>query len=242
MTTLPGPSRTHVGAMFDRIAPRYDLLNRVLSFGLDESWRRAVVGALPDGDGLSVLDVATGTGDLARALLRAPHVKRVVGVDISAEMLACAHDKLADAVRVGKLVLMQADARELSPVQQHAPFDAATIAFGIRNVADPVAGLRAMRGALKPGGRILVLEFAEPTLPLFAPLYRIYRRFILPGIGGLFSGDREAYQYLDRTIATFPSGERFADLLREAGFVDVQHHTLTLGTVALYQGSREAAP
>ncbi len=216
-------------ALFDRIAPRYDLTNRVLSFGQDERWRRRLVKALPARAGLRVLDVATGTGDLAFAMSRDPRVDEVVGVDLSEQMLAVARDKAPDNARI---TFATGDAMDLGYT---AAFDAVTIAFGIRNVSSPIVALRSMKQALRPAGRVLVLEFGEVYAPV-RPLYNLYRRHILPVVGGALTREREAYRYLDETIAQFPSGEAFAEKLTEAGFVDPRVVDLALGGVRLYVG------
>lgn len=219
--------------MFDRIAPRYDLLNRALSFGLDVGWRKRVVAELPAGRGLRVLDVATGTADLAIALARSPRVESVVGVDIAERMLAEGRQKVRAAGLEASIRLVYGDAADL---HAHREFDAATIAFGIRNVPDPVAVMRQMREAVRPAGRVLVLELSEPRSPVLGPIYRAYRRNVVPRIGGLVSGDSAAYAYLDETIATFPAGEAFLALMREAGLTAVTAAPLALGAVTLYAG------
>lgn len=239
MTAPPGPSRAHVAAMFDGIAHRYDVANRVLSMGLDIGWRDRLKSHLPatgrDGRPLRVLDVATGTADLAIALARDPRVGDVVGVDVSTGMLAHGQAKVQKAGLTAQVTLDVGDARVLAGL---ADFDVVTISFGIRNVPDTLRGLTAMKQALAPGGVLLVLEFAEPTMPVFAPAYRAYRRHVLPVVGGVIAGDRSAYRYLDDTIATFPSGHAFVGLLREAGFVDAAFEPLTFGAVHLYRGTR----
>ena len=214
--------------MFDRIAPRYDFLNRVLSLGLDVRWRKRMRAMLPEGEDLEVLDVATGTADVAIELAKDPRVTRVVGVDIAKEMLKAGEDK----VRGLPIELKHGDAQDLSSYA--GAFDVVTISFGIRNVEDTVLGLTEMRRALKPGGRCLILEFGEPEGPIFGPVYRGYRKYLLPAVGGVVSGDRAAYTYLDETIATFPSGEGFLALMREAGFENARCERLTFGTVLLY--------
>lgn len=223
--------------MFDRIAGRYDLANRILSMGLDVGWRERLIARLPpekDGERLRVLDVATGTGDLAIAMGKHPTVGEVLGVDISEGMLARGREKIADAKLHETVQLATGDATQLAAFANQ--FDVATISFGIRNVSDTDAGLRQLKSVLRPGGMLLVLEFAEPTAPIFSGSYRLYRRHLLPRIGGLLTGDREAYRYLDDTIRTFPSGDAFLERMRGAGFVDVNATPLTLGSVMLYQG------
>ena len=231
MSAPQGPSRAGVAQMFDRIAGRYDVANRVLSGGLDVRWRRRLLARLPQRDGLRVLDVATGTADLALALARDPRVTDVVGVDVSAGMLAVGRDKVARDGLSGRITLTDGDATDLSDYR--GAFDVVTIAFGIRNVRDTVAGLRGMAKTLKPGGTLLVLEFAEPSAPVIADVYRAYRRHLLPRVGGLIAGDTSAYRYLDDTIKTFPAGEDFAQLVRDAGLIDVGFETMTFGAVQL---------
>ena len=241
----PGPSRAGVDRMFDRIANRYDLANRVLSMGLDVGWRERLIARLTlsraprdtSTAGLRVLDVATGTGDLAIAMGRRPEVGEVVGVDISEGMLARGREKVAAAALDDTVVLATGDATRLEAFRG---FDVATISFGIRNVRDTDEGLRQLKGVLRPGGALLVLEFAEPTTPVFSQGYRLYRRHLLPVIGGALTGDRDAYRYLDDTIRTFPSGEAFLARMRGVGFVDVSATPLTFGSVMLYQGFRAA--
>jgi demethylmenaquinone methyltransferase/2-methoxy-6-polyprenyl-1,4-benzoquinol methylase len=236
---VPGPSREGVGAMFDRIAPRYDFLNRVLSMGMDVGWRRAVRRALPEGAPLRVLDVATGTADLLLELAREPRVTELLGVDISEEMLAVGRTKLDRLPEGTSGELRTGDALDLAAYR--GQFDAVSIAFGIRNVLDVDKALREMTGTLRPGGRVLVLEFSEPEGPLFAPLYRTYRKHLLPRVGGLVSGDTDAYRYLDETIASFPSGEAFLDKMRAAGLIDVEQQPLAFGAVSLYLGTQPAS-
>ena len=226
------------GSMFDSIAGRYDLLNRLLSLGLDGRWRRRLVAALKLGDGpadAAVLDVATGTGDVALALLRAHPQLRVTGLDPSAAMLACARAKkrapapLAD----GRLTLVQGDAQAL-PFAAHA-FAAACISFGIRNVPDRALGLREMLRVVRPGGRCVVLELGEPTGGWLGPLARWHVHTLVPLLGALFSGSRQ-YGYLQRSIAAFPAPEAFAAAMAAAGWRDVTVQRLSFGAVHLYVG------
>jgi demethylmenaquinone methyltransferase/2-methoxy-6-polyprenyl-1,4-benzoquinol methylase len=238
MTRVASPSRAGVDEMFDRIADRYDLANRVLSGGLDVLWRRRLVAQLPARDGLRVLDVATGTADLALALADDPRVAHVTGVDISAGMLARGREKVSAAGLDTQITLARGDAQMLDAVDGYGAFDIVTIAFGIRNVADVGRGLASMAGALAPGGTLLCLEFAEPDAPLLGDVYRAYRRHVLPRVGAAIAGNAAAYRYLDDTIATFPHGESFCELLRAAGLKDVSFATLTFGAVQLTWGRR----
>ncbi len=228
----------HVPRMFDRIAHRYDLLNRLLSFRRDVAWRKAMLRHLPAGEGLAVLDLATGTGDVLVALCGdGARVLRGVGLDPSAGMLRIAVEKCAARGLSGKLRFLLGDATCLGLRSER--FDVVTIAFGIRNVPDVGLALREMLRVLKPGGRALVLEFSMPGNRLFRALYLLYFRHFLPRLGGMISGDRDAYAYLNRTVEAFPSGDAFCALMTEAGFGEVRAYPLTFGIATLYVGSRE---
>jgi demethylmenaquinone methyltransferase/2-methoxy-6-polyprenyl-1,4-benzoquinol methylase len=220
--------------MFDRIAPRYDLLNRLLSFRRDVAWRRAMIRALPDGDDLRVLDLATGTADVLLAMCRGERrVAQAIGVDKSAGMLALGRQK---AMHVAAARFVHGDAQALSFADRS--FDAVTIAFGIRNVPNVSAALFEMNRLLRPGGRALILEFSTPANPLFRGIYNIYFRHMLPRVGGLVSGDAQAYRYLNESAEAFPSGEAFAALMRDAGFTRVSARPLTFGIATLYTGDK----
>jgi demethylmenaquinone methyltransferase / 2-methoxy-6-polyprenyl-1,4-benzoquinol methylase len=223
-----------VREMFASIARRYDAANEVLSLGVHRAWRRAAVrlsGARP---GQRVLDCATGTGDLALAFKRAVGpAGEVVGTDFCAEMLEAAPRK---ARRAGLEVQFEV-ADVLALPYPDASFDVASIAFGIRNVDDPVRCLREMARVVRPGGRVVVLEFGQPRGP-FGALFRVYSRQVMPAIGGLLTGNRAAYEYLPRTAAAFPAGDRFLALMDEAGsFADRSATPLLAGTAYVYVGT-----
>jgi demethylmenaquinone methyltransferase / 2-methoxy-6-polyprenyl-1,4-benzoquinol methylase len=229
-----GPSAPSVKRMFASIAGSYDRANQILSFGMHHGWRVAAVRWSGAKAGDRVLDCATGTGDLALAFRRAVGPEgEVVGTDFCEEMLALASEK---SKRAGLSVRYE-PADVLALPYPDASFDIASIAFGIRNVEDPVRGLAGLARVVRPGGRVVVLEFGQPGSALFAPLYRFYSRRILPAIGGWVSGERSAYEYLDRTSSRFPAGERFATLMRETGaFRRVEAHALTGGVAYVYVG------
>lgn len=224
--------------MFDRISPRYDRLNRVISAGLDRRWRSEVARRLPAREGLRVLDLATGTGDQLLALCASPRVADAVGLDLAEQMLAIAQRKVADRgvrARVGV-----GDAMAIP--EPDASFDAATIAFGIRNVTDVPAALREMRRVLRPGGRALILESSRPGNALMRFGHLLYIRHVMPRLAGWLSGDREAYRYLNVTMEQFPSGAAFCALLRAAGFVGCVALPRCGGAVTIYQGDVPEAP
>ena len=220
--------------MFASIASRYDRANQVLSFGLHHRWRRVAVSKSGAAAGDRVLDCATGTGDLALEFRRAVGGKGdVIGTDFCEEMLALAPEK---AARAGLPVRFEV-ADVLALPYADRSFDVASIAFGIRNVDDPERGIRELSRVVRPGGRVVVLEFGQPGGALFGPLYRLYSHQILPRLGGWLTGDRAAYEYLDRTSSRFPAGEAFAGMMRGTrAFSEVRGYSLTGGVAFVYVG------
>ena len=234
----PGaPEKAAVRSMFDRIAPRYDLLNRLLSAGVDQRWRRASIDALALSPGSRVLDVCTGTADLLVELLRRDPGHSGAGVDLSGEMLVRGARKLRRRGWAARAVLARGDAERL-PLKDGC-FDGALVAFGIRNVGDPVAALREMLRVLRPGGRLVVLEFSTPP-GLLGSAYRVYFERLLPRIAGLVGGDRAAYSYLPASVARFPEPAAFGRLMQEAGFARVAWTRLTAGIAHLHRGEKAA--
>jgi demethylmenaquinone methyltransferase/2-methoxy-6-polyprenyl-1,4-benzoquinol methylase len=221
--------------MFSGIAGRYDLLNHLLSGNIDKRWRRVAVRALESSlvEGARVLDVACGTGDLSLVLAEAGTV-RVVGLDFCRPMLEIARRKAEADSR--SIPFVEGDALRLPFADE--TFDAATIAFGLRNLAGVADGLRELRRILRPGGRLAVLEFSSPVVPGFRTLFRFYFTRVLPRVGGLLSGSRGAYEYLPDSVLRFPDQKRLAELMREEGFEGVEYRNLTGGIAALHTGAR----
>jgi len=237
--TAPKPTESESWKMFDRIAYRYDLLNRLLSFRQDVLWRKRMCKELPPGDDLNVLDLATGTGDVLLGLYKqSGRIKTGIGLDKSGGMLSYGHEKLKQKNSNNDLSLMRGDAMSIGT--QSNTFNATTIAFGIRNVPDVPRALREMYRVLKPGGRTLILEFSLPANWVIRTGYLQYFRHVLPRIGGIVSGDAQAYRYLNETVEQFPYGEAFSSMMRDAGFQQVKAFPLTFGIATLYLGDKEA--
>jgi demethylmenaquinone methyltransferase / 2-methoxy-6-polyprenyl-1,4-benzoquinol methylase len=223
--------RAGSGEMFDAIAARYDLLNRIMSLGLDRGWRRRAVDALALGARSRVLDLATGTADLAVAIARRYPDATVLGVDPSRGMLAEGERKIAEAGLEGRISLRVGDAEAL-PLED-ASVDGVAIAFGIRNVPDRSKALAEMARVTRPGGRIVILELSEPRAGVMGFFARTYVHEIVPRVGALLSGAKE-YRYLQRSIAAFPSAEAFSRMMEEAGLAVLEASPLTFGVAHLY--------
>lgn len=223
------------GAMFDRIAARYDTMNRVLSFGRDRAWRRATASALALGDGPArVADLASGTGDLAIAIAKRWPAAEVIGIDPSHQMLGIGRLKVAARKLDRRIELTAGDA--LAIALPDASVDGVTIGFGLRNLPDRALGLREMARITRPGGRVCILELAEPSGPL-APFARIHVHHVAPWLGALVAGRRE-YRYLARSIAAFPPPAEVAAMMDDAGLDVVEIRRLTFGVCTLFVGVR----
>jgi demethylmenaquinone methyltransferase / 2-methoxy-6-polyprenyl-1,4-benzoquinol methylase len=230
-------SKKNVWMMFDAICESYDRVNRVLSLGIDQYWRRAVSRYLPSDRELSLLDLATGTGDQLFALMRKnSRIVKASGIDLSEKMLGIAEKKVKKQPFCDKVEFRHASATEL-PFSD-ASFDLATISFGIRNVDDIEKCFAEMHRTLKKGGRAAILEFSLPKNPLLKKFHLFYLRRVLPYVGGLFSRNKKAYLYLNKTIELFPYGEAFCSLMEKAGFSDVKAVPMTFGIATLYIGDK----
>jgi demethylmenaquinone methyltransferase/2-methoxy-6-polyprenyl-1,4-benzoquinol methylase len=232
--TLYDDKKAAVGSMFDDIAPGYDFLNHFLSFGIDRIWRKKAVSTIsqthnkPD-----ILDVATGTGDLAIAAVKLEPL-HITGIDISEKMLATGRKKIERKGLSEKITLLTGESEKILFPDNR--FDVAMSSFGVRNFADPLAGLTEMGRVLRSGGLIMVLEFSRPSAFPFRQIYRFYFLNILPFIGRLFSKNKVAYRYLPETVMKFPENEEFLKLLKKAGFTEVKQERLTLGIASIYTG------
>lgn len=239
MTSDPSISKTpdRIAGMFDAIAARYDFLNHFLSAGIDVSWRRRAIASLRLTGSERVVDLCTGTADLAIAALTArPSASRVIGVDFAHEMLRIGRAKGQRAHLGRVLTLARGDAMQLPLADRSV--DAATIAFGIRNVERPEVACREVYRVLRPRGRFAILEFAMPTTPVFRAVYLTYFRYILPHLGRIISGHDAAYGYLPASVHAFATPDQFVTILQQTGFLEIQAVPLTFGSVFLYTGLR----
>ena len=235
MATAPDKSPDRIAGMFDAIAPRYDLLNHLLSAGIDKRWRAAAIRSLNLTGRDTVIDVCCGTADVALAAVR--NSSRVVGVDFSGAMLGLGLQKVKAAGEASRIALVRGDAMRLPVADRSA--DAVTIAFGIRNVQRPDVACAEMARVLRPGGRLAILEFGVPRIPGIKPLYLWYFTHVLPRIGRAISGHGAAYSYLPASVGTFAPPAEFLATLCAAGFSDAHADPLTFGIVYLYTAVRD---
>lgn len=227
--------KEQVEQMFDSIAHRYDLINRVLSLGVDQGWRRRTIELVCEVHPKRVLDVATGTADLALQVAR-KGPDEVVGVDIAEAMLQVGREKIVGRGLSDVVSLHKGDAENLD--FSDSTFDAVMVAFGVRNFENLQAGLREMRRVLRPSGRLVVLEFSQPQSFPMKQAYNAYNKFVLPRVGGSLSGNPGAYSYLPESVQAFPYGDRFLDELRQAEYTDVSCEPLTFGIASIYVGHK----
>ncbi|RLA34502.1 MAG: bifunctional demethylmenaquinone methyltransferase/2-methoxy-6-polyprenyl-1,4-benzoquinol methylase UbiE [Gammaproteobacteria bacterium] len=224
-----------VGAVFDSVASRYDLMNDLMSLGVHRVWKHFTLQRCAVTEGQRVLDVAGGSGDLALAFTRSVGPDgRVILSDINAAMLEVGREKLTDHGAVGNVTYVQADAERLPFAE--GSFDCITIAFGLRNVTDKQAALASMGRVLRPGGRLVVLEFSHPTVPLLKPLYDLYSFAVLPKLGKLVAGDSDSYQYLAESIRMHPDQATLVGMMEEAGLERCEYFDHSCGIVAVHRG------
>ncbi len=233
------PKKEQVRRMFDGIAPRYDLLNHVLSLGIDRGWRRRLVRTVRADGRTAVLDVATGTGDLALMISRRCPGTAVTGLDLSEGMLGVARRKAAASAGGDRIGFIAGEA-EAMPFGDGC-FDAVTAAFGVRNFHDIPSGLAEMARVLGEGGRVYILEFSTPRNRVFGAVYKWYFHRVLPFMGGLVSRDGSAYRYLPSSVEEFPAPEEFVRSMESAGFTECRYRRLTNGVACLYTGTKAAA-
>lgn len=223
-----------VEAMFDDIAPKYDFLNHFLSLGIDKIWRRKVIRKIINDNPKDVLDIATGTADLAILLAKKHSGSKIIGVDLSENMLAVGRRKVEELSLSNRISLKQGDSLSL-PFESNT-FDVAMVAFGVRNYEDPVKGMAETLRVLRPNGKFYVLEFSMPRKFPMAQLYKFYFWAILPLIGRMVSGHKRAYTYLPESVSAFPDGNNFIHLMQKAGFSDCKFKKLSFGIASIYEG------
>lgn len=231
------PSRNEIWKMFDTISPTYDLVNRMMTFGMDQKWRKHLGSYLPERRSIKLLDCATGTADQILSLMdHSENIIDAIGIDLAETMLDIGRKKIAKSPHHDKIQLLTANVLDL-PFEDNC-FDCVSISFGIRNLTEPLLGLQEMYRVLKTGGRILILEGSLPENGLLKNLHLFYLRRCLPKIGAFLSRNKKAYIYLNETIETFPYGKAFCKLLEEAGFTHIHAHPLMGGIVTLYRGDK----
>lgn len=226
-----------VREMFDSIAPAYDFMNRAMTFGIDKIWRRKAVAKLKKYGVKSILDVATGTGDLALLLYRKLQPKRISGIDLSEGMLAIAREKAKAAGLASVIDFEVGDCLALK--YKEGTFDAVTVAYGVRNFEHLEQGYAEMYRVLSKGGVLCVIELSTPRNPLCLAFYRFYTRYLIPFVGRMVSKDTRAYSYLPESIAAVPQGEEMLDIMRRAGFTGCRCYPLTFGTCTIYMGEKK---
>lgn len=228
--------KEQVTQMFDTISSEYDGLNRVISFGIDVKWRKKVVAILKEESPNTILDIATGTGDLAIAMIKTG-AKKIIGLDISPGMLAVGEKKIKEKNLSPIIDMVVGDSESLA-FDTHT-FDAVTVSFGVRNFENLEKGLSEILRVLRPGGTLVILETAVPTKAPYKQGYNLYTKYVLPVIGKLFSKDNSAYGYLSKSAAAFPHGQDFNNILQEIGFIDVVNKPQTFGVASIYIAKKE---
>jgi len=240
-TIVPFKSSTEskkkqVEKMFDNIAFRYDFLNHFLSAGIDAGWRKKAIQQLRKQNPDSILDVATGTGDMAILACKLPGVKKIIGIDISDGMLELGKKKIENLGLQNRIELLNGDSEAI--IFENNSFDAVTVAFGVRNFQNLEIGLNEIKRVLKPGGKLIILEFTKPKLPVIKNFYNFYLNVITPWIGKLVSKNKTAYRYLNDSVQKFPEGKDFVEILNKLGYKNASCKTLSLGISSIYSGEK----
>ena len=228
--------KEQVATMFNNISKNYDGLNRVISFGIDVSWRKKVVKIISKNNPQQILDIATGTGDLALMMSNLNPTK-IIGLDISEGMLEVGKQKISNANLSDKIEMVVGDSENM-PFKDNT-FDAITVSFGVRNFANLDKGLTEIRRVLKPNGTFVILETSNPTKFPFKQGYKFYTSFILPIIGKIFSKDKVAYSYLSESANYFPFGKKFDNILKKNGFINTEYKPVTFGVATIYSASKK---
>jgi demethylmenaquinone methyltransferase/2-methoxy-6-polyprenyl-1,4-benzoquinol methylase len=229
--------KRQVAEMFNHIANRYDFLNHFLSGGVDNYWRKRAIGELRLLRPKTILDIATGTGDLSAMMAKRLRPEKITGIDISSGMLERGRQKM-NRLGLGSLVHLQEGDSEAIEFPDNS-FDAVTVAFGVRNFQNLEKGLQEMRRVLKPGGKMMILEFSKPGKGFFRLVYKTYLRHIAPRVGNIVSGNGAAYQYLHDSVNAFPEGEDFKQILKKTGYTNVYSKRLSLGICSIYCGDKD---
>ena len=230
------PKKEQVALMFDQIAPQYDFLNRFLSAGIDISWRKKALLKLKKDNPQFILDVATGTADLAIMASRLLSPQKITGIDISEGMLDLGRKKILQGGLQEQITLYTGDSESIP--MDNEQFDAVTVSFGVRNFQNLEKGLQEILRVLRPGGKLVVLEFSRPSLPGVQQLYALYMNIVTPGVGRIFSKSRTAYQYLNDSVQKFPEGKDFIAIMEKAGFKNTSFQRLSLGICTIYIGEK----
>ena len=222
--------------MFNKIAKRYDFLNRLLSGGIDINWRKKAIAQLKELKPKTVLDVATGTADVALMTYKALKPAKIIGIDISDGMLELGRKKIEKQGLQQVIELFNGDSEKINYPDNS--FDAVTVAFGVRNFQNLEQGLQEMLRVLKPGGKLVVLEFSKPKQTAFKGLYNFYMKTVAPKAGSMFAHNKDAYQYLNDSVQAFPEREQFTEVMKQTGYTNIYFKTLTMGICCIYCGSK----
>lgn len=228
--------KEQVAGMFDDIACKYDFLNRFLSAGIDRGWRKKAIQQLTETKPDKILDVATGTADMAIMAFRLLKPLKITGIDISEGMLQIGREKIKKQQLDDSIQLLKGDSEAIN--FDDNSFDAVTVAFGVRNFQQLEKGLQEIRRVLKPGGKLVILEFSRPTKPIISSVYNFYMKMITPNVGKFFSKNRDAYKYLDASIKKFPEGKNFTAILDTLGYKETYRKSLSLGICSIYCGTK----